>query len=94
VDRVKGKIAIVTGGAKGIGRSACSLLAREGAAVALTDVLDESGRQAVGEIAKAGGTAHFWLSTSAPANALSMLRRACCSGRSCMRGGNSRILFH
>ena len=59
VDRVKGKIAIVTGGAKGIGRSACSLLAREGAVVALTDVLNESGRQAVDEIAKAGGGAHF-----------------------------------
>jgi NAD(P)-dependent dehydrogenase (short-subunit alcohol dehydrogenase family) len=60
VDRVRGKIAIVTGGAKGIGRSACSLLAREGAVVALTDLLDESGRQAVDEIAKAGGRAHFW----------------------------------
>ena len=42
----------------GVQRAAYS--PREGAVVALTDVLDESGRQAVDEIAKAGGGAHFW----------------------------------
>ena len=39
VDLVRGKVAIVTGGAQGIGHSACNLLAHEGAAVALTDAL-------------------------------------------------------
>ena len=60
VDRVRGKVAIVTGGAQGIGHSACNLLAHEGAAVALTDVLDASGQQVVEEIRKAGGRAKFW----------------------------------
>lgn len=39
--RVDGKVALVTGGALGIGLSTCRLLAREGARVAVTDVRDE-----------------------------------------------------
>lgn len=58
--RVQNKVAIVTGGALGIGRSACLLLAREGAAVAVTDVLDEAGQMVVAEIEAAGGRAAFW----------------------------------
>jgi NAD(P)-dependent dehydrogenase (short-subunit alcohol dehydrogenase family) len=60
MDRVKGKVAIVTGGAMGIGRSVCSLLAREGAVVALTDVLEEPGRKTTREIQNTGGKAEFW----------------------------------
>jgi NAD(P)-dependent dehydrogenase (short-subunit alcohol dehydrogenase family) len=60
VDRVKGKVAVVTGGAMGIGRSTCLLLAREGASVALTDLLEEPGRRATQEIQSAGGKAEFW----------------------------------
>jgi NAD(P)-dependent dehydrogenase (short-subunit alcohol dehydrogenase family) len=60
MDRMKGKVAIVTGGAMGIGRSACSLLAREAATVALTDILEEPGRRTTREIQNAGGTAAFW----------------------------------
>jgi NAD(P)-dependent dehydrogenase (short-subunit alcohol dehydrogenase family) len=60
MDRVKGKVAVVTGGALGIGLSACRLLAREGAGVAVTDVLDEAGREAAAGIAARGGTAHYW----------------------------------
>jgi NAD(P)-dependent dehydrogenase (short-subunit alcohol dehydrogenase family) len=60
MDRVKGKVAIVTGGSAGIGRSACNLLAKEGAAVALTDILDDQGRRAVNEIRSAGGAADYW----------------------------------
>ncbi len=54
---VNGKIAIVTGAASGIGRSAALVLAREGAKVMATDV-DEAGlKETQGLIAKAGGTA-------------------------------------
>lgn len=54
---VKGKVAIVTGAASGIGRSAALILAREGAAVMVTD-LDGPGAKAVAdEINKAGGKA-------------------------------------
>lgn len=60
MERVKGKVAIVTGGALGIGRSACILLAREGAMVAVTDVLDEKGKELAGEIQAAGGAAAYW----------------------------------
>ena len=54
---VKGKIAIVTGGASGIGRAAALILAREGASVMVTDI-DEAGARAVADqINKAGGKA-------------------------------------
>lgn len=60
MNRVNDKVAIVTGGALGIGRSACILLAREGAHVAVTDVLDEPGHALTQEIGAAGGSASFW----------------------------------
>jgi NAD(P)-dependent dehydrogenase (short-subunit alcohol dehydrogenase family) len=53
---VNGKIAIVTGAASGIGRSAAAALAREGAKVMATDV-DQAGlKETQGLISKAGGT--------------------------------------
>ena len=58
--RVKDKTAIVTGGAKGIGRAISSLLAREGASVAVTDIDDVAGQAVVDEIEAAGGVAGYW----------------------------------
>ena len=58
--RVEGKVAVVTGGALGIGRSACLLLAREGAKVAVTDISDEQGEKVVEEIRELGGSAKYW----------------------------------
>ena len=43
MDRVKGKVAIVTGGAMGIGGAAAALLAKEGASVAVVDIDDAAG---------------------------------------------------
>jgi NAD(P)-dependent dehydrogenase (short-subunit alcohol dehydrogenase family) len=57
--RVHGKVAIVTGGAKGIGRSAALLLAQEGAKVVVTDIDHVGGESAVAEIKGAGGEAAF-----------------------------------
>ncbi|WP_417269201.1 SDR family NAD(P)-dependent oxidoreductase [Celeribacter sp.] len=57
--RVEGKIAIVTGGALGMGRAFCDLLAQEGATVVLADVDEENGNASVAEIIKAGGKASF-----------------------------------
>jgi NAD(P)-dependent dehydrogenase (short-subunit alcohol dehydrogenase family) len=58
--RVENKVAIVTGGALGIGKSACLYLAKEGAKVAVTDILDKEGQKTVDEIKNSGGLAKFW----------------------------------
>lgn len=60
MNRVKGKTIIVTGGSVGIGRATCLLLAKEGANVAVTDLLEKEGRETVDEITGAGGSAEFW----------------------------------
>jgi NAD(P)-dependent dehydrogenase (short-subunit alcohol dehydrogenase family) len=51
--RLKGKVAIVTGGASGMGRSEATIFAREGAQVVVADVLEKEGE----ETAKAIGPA-------------------------------------
>jgi len=53
--QVQGKVALVTGGASGIGEAVSELLAREGASVAVTDVDDLKGPEVVARIKKAGG---------------------------------------
>lgn len=58
--RVANKVAVVTGGSLGIGAAACELLAREGAAVAVTDVLDDEGEALAERIRAAGGKARYW----------------------------------
>ncbi|NLO04120.1 MAG: glucose 1-dehydrogenase [Bacteroidales bacterium] len=58
--RAENKVVIVTGGALGIGRESCLLLAKEGAKVAVTDVLNKEGMELTQEINKSGGVAKFW----------------------------------
>lgn len=58
--RVEKKVAVVTGGARGIGRAACLALAEEGAVVAVVDIIDEEGLQVVEEIRERGGSATYW----------------------------------
>lgn len=58
--RIEGKTAVVTGGARGIGKAACKVLAAEGGAVAVTDIVDDEGQQVVEEIQSQGGTARYW----------------------------------
>jgi NAD(P)-dependent dehydrogenase (short-subunit alcohol dehydrogenase family) len=58
--RVDGKSAVVTGGASGIGRATCILLAREGARIAVADIQDGSGSDVAREIERQGGSAAFW----------------------------------
>lgn len=53
MNRVQGKIAIVTGGAAGVGRESVLLLAREGAQVVITDIDEDGGHALAREIGDA-----------------------------------------
>ena len=57
--QLRGKTALITGGAGGIGRATALLFASEGAAVAIIDLNEEAGTQVVREISEAGGRAVF-----------------------------------
>ena len=52
-----GKAAIVTGGARGIGRGHCLHLAQNGASVVVNDIDGDEAQKVVGEISAAGGKA-------------------------------------
>ncbi|MGH6714387.1 MAG: glucose 1-dehydrogenase [Bradyrhizobium sp.] len=57
--QVQGKVALITGGASGIGAACAELLAREGASVVVTDVDELRGPEVVAGIKKAGNEAVF-----------------------------------
>ena len=57
--RLEGRIALVTGAAKGIGKASASALAAEGAAVALADIDREGGEALAAELAEAGAETMF-----------------------------------
>ena len=55
--KLKERVAIVTGGAQGIGRAIATGLAREGAAVVIADLKEAQAQQTAAEITAAGGQA-------------------------------------
>jgi NAD(P)-dependent dehydrogenase (short-subunit alcohol dehydrogenase family) len=57
--RLQGKVALITGGASGMGRVAATLFASEGASVVLTDLSDELGEATASEIGETGGQALY-----------------------------------
>ncbi|MCF8532830.1 MAG: glucose 1-dehydrogenase [Reyranella sp.] len=59
MNRLDGKVAFLSGAARGIGGESAKLMAAAGARVAIGDVLEERGRQTVREIEAAGGQALF-----------------------------------
>jgi len=59
MDRLKDKIAIVTGGANGIGKAISELFAEQGAWVLVSDIDDEAGDKTVRGICEKGGAAEF-----------------------------------
>jgi 3-oxoacyl-[acyl-carrier protein] reductase len=58
--KLANKIALVTGGATGIGRATAELFGMEGAEVHIIDYNKEEGQAAVAKITAAGGRAHFY----------------------------------
>jgi|TARA_R110002096_G_scaffold395124_4_gene590455 cyclopentanol dehydrogenase len=59
MDRVHGKIVLVTGGAMGMGRTHSELLAEEGATIIVTDMNAVEGQATVDSIISNGGKAEF-----------------------------------
>ncbi len=57
--RLEGKVALITGAASGMGRTAARLFAAEGASVVIADVTQALGEEAVQEIKTRGGKAAF-----------------------------------
>lgn len=59
MNRLEGRVAMITGAASGIGKATAERLADEGAAVLVTDIQTEAGEATVAEINNAGGRAAF-----------------------------------
>ena len=57
--RLEGKVALITGAARGQGAEEAKLFSKEGAAVIATDVLDEDGKKLEAEINRDGGNCLF-----------------------------------
>lgn len=57
--RFDGRVALITGGASGIGKATALRIASEGGAVAVADIQEQDGAEVVSEIEAAGGTAAF-----------------------------------
>ena len=60
MDRLKGKVAAITGASLGLGRATAIRMAEEGAAVALLDVLDAEGEALAAELTGRGFPARYW----------------------------------
>jgi 3(or 17)beta-hydroxysteroid dehydrogenase len=57
--RLAGKVALITGGAGGMGQSEATIFAKEGAMVVVGDILESEGNRVVSNVAAAGGKARF-----------------------------------
>lgn len=57
--RLDGKVALISGGARGQGATEARMMAREGAQVVFGDILDDAGRQVEVDIRAAGGKATY-----------------------------------
>ena len=61
--RLSGKVALISGGARGQGESEARLFVREGAKVVFGDILDEQGQMVESDINKDGGVLNISTST-------------------------------
>src|SRR5581483_351406 len=59
MNRLDGKVAVISGGARGIGAATARLMVEAGAAVAIGDVLDETGRETAHKLGDAALYVHL-----------------------------------
>lgn len=59
MSRLEGKVALISGGARGQGATEVKLFAQEGAKVVFGDILDEDGRKVEAEVNEMGGEATY-----------------------------------
>lgn len=71
---IKGQLALVTGGGKGLGREICLGLAREGCNIAIVDIDASSSMQAVEDCRSLGVKAQFYLCDVSDADAIDKLK--------------------
>jgi NAD(P)-dependent dehydrogenase (short-subunit alcohol dehydrogenase family) len=57
--RLKGKVSLITGAARGIGRASALLFSREGSSIVIADIDEEGGQKTRSEIIGNGGKAIF-----------------------------------
>ena len=76
-DKLKGKVAVVTGGGDGIGKGIVLLMAEEGASVVVNDLNKANADGVVDEITKAGGKAAAVVENVASMEACSKTKPSC-----------------
>ena len=69
MSRLKGRVALITGGASGIGEATVRLFIEEGASVMLADLQDDRGRRLAGELGARAGYLHTDVSREADVRA-------------------------
>jgi NAD(P)-dependent dehydrogenase (short-subunit alcohol dehydrogenase family) len=57
--RLEGKVALISGSARGMGEAEARIFAKEGAAVVVADLMETEGQKVVADITADGGTARF-----------------------------------
>jgi NAD(P)-dependent dehydrogenase (short-subunit alcohol dehydrogenase family) len=100
--RVEGKVALVTGGASGIGRATALTFAREGAKLIIADMQEDGGHQTVHMITEQGGDATFVHVDVTQAQAVEALiskavatyGRLDCAHNNAGIGSRPRVLLH
>src|SRR5437899_746379 len=75
--RLENKIAVVTGGAHGIGKAVAEIFAAEGAQVFIADLDRKAGEKVAADIRRKGGEATFiYCDVSSPSNAKRTIKKA------------------
>ena len=57
--RLENKVALISGGARGIGAAVAKIFAQEGAKIVIGDILEEEGRRTASDVTEAGGECFF-----------------------------------